>query len=454
MSRPTSRTTNGASMYKDAGDKHLQFFSKAGSMFAPKSNQKTVGSRSPLPLFEAMWTYGKNPAHDMTAFKLLLHLRDPRGGAGNRSGARECLRWLAKNDTKWIIANINLVVEYGRWDDLRAFYNTPAESAAVSLWADAIKAKNGLACKWADRRWREQKVARKLEMTPRQFRKVIVSGSVVVETLMCAKKWSDIIFSAVPSKAMKNYKNAFMKHVLAKFEMFQVKVATGEEKVNASTLFPHDLILEVQRNMHGTELAKLAITNQWNALPNFMVGEGTRALRIMPIADTSGSMDMEYASASTGLRAMTVSKALALYCSDKVGINSPFYRKFMEFTTETKLTDWSDMDLFQAFGSFNLKIGSTNIINALNTLLDLGSKWSVPNDQMVNAILIISDMQFDTGTKRNRTPVEEALDKWEAAGYDRPVVIYWNVTGSAGSPATAETNNVGKYDEKIVTPIP
>lgn len=62
----------------------------------------------------------------------------------------------------------------------------------------------------------------------------------VVEKKICDGRWSDIDYSAVPSKANLVYRNAFMHHDVDRRCEFLHKLRNGEEKINASVAFPHD----------------------------------------------------------------------------------------------------------------------------------------------------------------------------------------------------------------------
>lgn len=432
-----SRTGNGAVQYASTYDKYLEFFSKAGSAFVrkPKPNAKgtrSVGTQSALELFKAMWATAKKEDLEKIAFQLLVWCRDARGGAGNRSGPREIWKWLGDTSPEWVIANIDLVAEFGRWDDYVALYGTKAQTAALDAWAKGILAGNGLACKWAGRK--DYVLRGHMGLRPKEYRQMLVAGTTVVETVMCQKKWDAIEFSKVPSVAMSRYAKAFSRNCGDLFVSFKTKVEKGEAKVNASALFPHDLVRACRSG--DKQMADL----QWDSLPDFIGGTD---LRIMALADTSGSM-------SHGLdgtiQPVDISQALALYCSDKVGKDNPFYRKYMQFCAEASLTDWTGKKLSEVVDNhhyFNEAVGNTDISKALFTLLKLGTLWLVPADKMPNVLLIISDMQFDQGVVRNHTPVEVELKKWEAAGYDVPKVVYWNVVAHAGSPATGNDKNVG-----------
>lgn len=359
-------------------------------------------------------------------------------GAGNRSGFRSIIKWLAENHPEWITANIYLIPQTGRWDDLSVLLDTPCEDVALSIWARAISEKNGLACKWAPREKKNKiifsKLRKTLGMSPKDFRKFLSENTNVVETAMCSGKWHEIDYNKVPSVAMARSANAFSKHDPARYDEWKESLANVDStsKVNASTLFPHDVLRTSKRD------GKLA-NAQFKALPNFM--EGTSA-RIMPIADFSGSMRYEV---SGEITAMDVAQSLALYCSDRVGENNPFYRKYIPFSHSSKLVSWNGKDFTNASKECDCKgyYGSTNIRAALDQILDSAKMFGVSNDQMPNCLLILSDMQFDEGVSGgDQTSVEKGIKEWEKCGYSRPKIIYWNLAGYGGSPATKLHNDV------------
>jgi len=200
-----------------------------------------------------------------------------------------------------------------------------------------------------------------------------------------------------------------------------------------------------------------AVDAQFAAMPNWV---GDSKLRIITLCDSSGSMG---AFAGGSVQNIDISTSLSLYCSDRIPKDSPFYRKFIQFESESKLTDWADMTFSEAYGYgkkpgrsthrggyggagiFDGACGGTRIDTALDMLLNHAKMFKATNEQVPNMILIISDMQFHgvpEGT-HGKTVVEHCLEKWEQAGYDRPKIVYWNLSGYAGSPATVTHKDVG-----------
>jgi hypothetical protein len=417
-------TKEGAKAYEHSLDHALEFFSKAGSAFTNKKDYYEE-SESALSLFQKTWITDKE-----LSMKLLLWLRDCRGGAGNRSGARECYKWLAKHDPEWLIANIGWLPLVGRWDDLKSLFNTDAEKRAVQLWERALKESDVLAAKWADRS--DTPLRKQLGMRIGDFRRFLakIRKNHIVEHKMCTNRWNEIDYKNVPSVAMARYTNAFNRHDEERFENYKDSLKKGETGIHADVLFPHDCVRTVKNG--DKEIADA----QFESLPNYMEGTGEK---IVVITDTSGSMSSIVAGS---IRAIDVSQGLALYCSAKLPKDGPFYKKFIGFCSESKFKDWSDLSFSAAIGDkdiFDRAVGSTRIHTALELILNTAKFFDLKQDQMPTMLLIVSDMQFHSGAAGDGSEVENSLDLYERAGYKRPKVVYWNTNTYASTPATIKS---------------
>lgn len=436
-----SYTHEGAIQKEHTQNHAIEFFSKAGSLMRGR-NSFYEDESSALDLFKQVWYVGDYKL----AMKLLFWVRDIRGGAGNRSGFEEIVNWLASQDyaSKWVKSNLHLIPTYGRYKDLKSLFNTSLETYASDFWSDKILEGDGLAAKWAKRTdkpllksLRKKKAVKDIS----EFRKLLTKNRTnIVENKMCKNEWKEIDFSKVPSVALSRYTRTFNIHTPETFQAFKEKVESGEVKINTGALFPHDCVRTV---MNGD---KDIANSQFDNLPNFLNTDQ----RILSVVDTSGSMGV---SVSGSIKAWHVSTALGLYCSDRLGKDNPFYRKFLQFCDEGKLTDWNDHKFSDCYENlygwgyenriFNGAVGTTRIDVALNTILEYGKFLNATKEQMPNVLLIISDMQFTWGMETLNTPVETIMEKWEQLGYDRPKIVYWNTAGYAGSPDEAFNNNVG-----------
>lgn len=441
------RTHEGAVAHEHSLDHGVEFFSKAGSLFDNERMRSFYGSEeTALGLFQKIWIVDQ-----VLAMKLVMWLRDCRGGAGNRSGAKAIFKWLGERNAHLMRKNLVQLPDLGRWDDLRSLFGTPLERDAAGFWAAALFNKDQLAAKWADRsdfpvlaRMREAGLVKDIGDFRRLLAQIRKDG--IVEHKMCHQRWNMIDYEQVPSVAMARYTKAFQKHDAERFERFKEALVSGEAKVHAGVLFPHDCVRTVR---HGDRTVAEA---QFDALPNYM--EDTNE-RVIVIADTSGSMDV---AVSGSIYRVHISQGLALYCSAKIEKDNPFHKKFIAFCNEGKLQDWNGMSFADAVFDrkiFDRAVGSTRIDKALDLILNTARFFNLTDEHIPTTLLIVSDMQFHQGTtdyyhfdhdsEENVEAVPEvrrALSKWKDSGYTAPKVVYWNVAGYAGQPETVEGTDI------------
>jgi len=381
------------------------------------------------------------------AIRVLQWARDARGGAGERETFRKLFGYLIRTEpemAKRVLAN---VPEIGRWDDLFITFGTTLEREALRMISSALKdEKNGLCAKWMPRQGKEAgKVRAYMQLTPKQYRKLLVGLSNTVEQKMCAQDWTGIVYPHVPSVAAGRYQKAFKKHDPVGYEAYKTKLVAGETKINASVAYPYDVI----RSMRNGDA--VVSNEQWKALPNYLEGSDEN---IMPLVDVSGSMDS--VSVSGSVTALDVAISLGLYLSERAG--GVFKDQFITFSGSPEMLKTSGT-LKQRYDQMERSnwAGSTNIQAAFELILNAAVKHKVPKAEMPTKLLILSDMEFNgcvtmgaTSTSRwggggsavSVSAMDMIRDKFANAGYDLPQVVFWNLNGRAGnSPVTY--NEVG-----------
>jgi hypothetical protein len=437
------KTNEGANAYRNAISMTVEFFSKAGSLFTGgKRKPYYANETSALELFKK--SFEEDP---ITSMKLSMWLRDCRGGAGNRSGARSIIKWLGNTHTELMRANMHFIPVHGRWDDLIALFTTPLREEAGAFWANAINEGDILAAKWAKRHYKPIREAMGLKES--EFRKLLASirKDHIVEHKMCQQQWHRINYKTVPSVAMARYTKAFATKDQARFQAYKDALKSGTTTVHADTLFPHDCIRTAY--FGDADVAEA----QFNALPNYL--EGTDE-QIMVLCDTSGSMGSVVGGS---IRAIDVSQGMALYCSSRLPENSPFYKRFIGFGSEGRFCDWRKHTFSSALRDrkvFDHAVASTRIDRALDLILKIAVDRQISQELMPTTLLVVSDMQFSDGAthgggwnthglkeKDALTAIDASMVKWNKAGYKTPKVVYWNTAGYDGQQATVNSENVG-----------
>jgi hypothetical protein len=377
---------------------------------------------------------GENPE---MAIKIVFWARDVRGGAGERRFFRICMTWLSDNYASTISNIISLVPEYGRYDDL--FYCNKNE--ALLIIKNALQAGDSLCAKWMPRKGSFANIVRKsLGLTPKEYRKLLVKLTDVVETKMCNKEFNKIEYGKVPSKAFSKYQRAFDKRDTARFNEFLEDVKDGKEKINAGAIFPNDII----RPYLNGKKSQDAITEQWNALPNYM--EDSKE-RLLPVCDVSGSM--------MGLP-MEVSISLGLYISQR---NEGIFKDAFLTFSESPQMQYLRGNIHERVNQLSRADWdmNTNLEATFKLILDSAVSMDLDAEEMPTKLLIISDMEFDQATNEDDTALDMMRNLYNKAGFEMPGIVFWNVNGRIGNvPTKANTKNtalVSGFSPSILTSI-
>jgi hypothetical protein len=416
-----ARTANGMKARKSTANALVDLFYNIGA-----SRGKDI-----VPKFTEAMVENKD-----LALRIALWARDARGGAGERQLFRDILTHLEKHDPESAARLMAKVPEVGRYDDLFVFKTKDLKAKAYTMLGDALRAQNGLAAKWTPRKG---EVAREIReffgMTPKQYRKQLVSMTKVVETQMCANDWDNINYSHVPSQASRIYKKAFNRHSVT-FAEYVAKLVSGDKtvKVNASAVFPHEVLKGLisaygRKTLNKTELDH--VTAQWDALPNYM-----NDANILPLVDVSGSMSCP-AGKNTSVSCLDVSVSLGLYLADKN--KGAFKDTFLTFSDKPELLTLKG-DIVQKINQMVSSTWgmSTNLHKAFDKILSVAVKGNVPQSDMPKMLLILSDMQFNGCVTHDDSAMEMIERKYRDAGYEVPSVVFWNLNASDNVPVKSD----------------
>lgn len=416
-----TRTENGAKALNTTSDGRLDLFGTIGAF------RNTIYDRK-IALYEN--SYKVDPTFTT---KILFYARDIRGGLGERQTFRGLVNYAARQHPETIRGNIWLIPHYGRWDDLYSLVDTPLEH---EMWAFMKKqfekdlanielhgtAEVSLLAKWIkspDASSKESKrlgilTANKLGYTVYDFKRKIRAIRKyldVTERKMSAKEWESIVYPNVPSKAMNNYRNAFMRNDCQRFYQYMKDVRKGKQKINAGVLFPYDI---VEKYMYHRNVGiDSVLEEQWKALPNYV----DKPMNAIVMADISWSM---YG------RPMATSVGLAIYFAEhNTGV---YHNLFMTFDSEPTFVSLKSDTLEEKIRLFMGTPwgGNTNLKLAFQKILDVAIENQVTQEEMPKSLIVITDMEIDNcGTSWDF--YESMSELFTENGYQIPNVVFWNV---------------------------
>ena len=395
----------------------------------------------------------------VTGLKWMFYLRDIREGLGERDSFVSFFWVLNEYNPEVACKVLPLIPEYGRWKDvidilaefpsdndltetiyllienqLREDCVHLTEDKSVSLlakWLPSVNA-SGKSRKLAKR------ICNKLALTFENYRKVLSSLRKylnVTEVKTCGGKWNEIDYNKVSSNANARYLKSFMKHDSERRQKYldelSSPVTTGAV-MHASNLYPH----EVYAKYSGYRpVVDQGIEELWNNLKNIEnVGN------LLVVSDGSGSMETKIAGSS--IKAIDVSRSLGIFFSERC--NGEFKDKVIEFSRNPRYIDLSHCktlaDKKNVMCQYN-DCSNTDIEKVFDLLLNTAITHKIPQNELPQKILIISDMEFDCATtiscgysyghddvmSRYRTLFETIKNKWFHAGYTMPGIIFWNV---------------------------
>ncbi len=432
-----TRTLNGAKTHGTSGDACLDLFAVAGGMRYRKEADQ-------IRLFEK--AYIENPE---LAMKLLFHLRDIRGGMGERKMFRTLLRYVAFNWAESARKNVRFIAEYGRWDDVLCLLGTPAHADAVRVIREQLQrdmealekrgqgeidAPISLLAKWlpsvntSSKRTCAQakKLCDALGMDEKTYRRTLTklrANIALTERYLTKKQVEKVNYEAVPAGAMLKYRQAFERQDEESFFGYLTDVASGDRKMHADTLFPYEIL---RPYFNGGYWSRTSARGQdtLEMLWNSMSGE-VGDQNALSIIDTSGSM---YCAAPGAPKPALISQAMGLYCAERC--KGVFHNVFITFESQPHLVEihgstLADKLRYIGHASWG---GSTNLEAVFDLILRTAVNSGASQEEMPSVLYIFSDMEFNQAIEKpDKTVYKAAREKFERAGYHLPAVVFHNV---------------------------
>lgn len=440
-----TRTTNGATAYNTSFDKVYDLFALGGAY-----RGRTVEDQ--ILLFKN--AYEENPDLAMIC---LFYLRDIRGGMGERAFFRNCFRWLCTQNEKDASKLLDLIPEYGRWDDLLVVAEgTPLENRALTIIEDQLvndvtNSNPSLLAKWlpslnassTETKRLAAKVRDFLDLSSREYRLLLSklrNQIKVLERTMSANEWDNIKFDQIPSNAGLKYRDCFVRRPEThdRYSEF-LKGKDGQPaKVNAGVLAPYQVVHEAIKykgshygsfNSSLSDPQRVSINTYWANLKDYLKD---KPLNAMCVIDTSGSMTFSCDS----VKPIDVAVALGIYCAERAG--GPFKNHYISYSRKAKLVEVNGVDFVDKVSRIvdSNVCENTNLNSVFELLEKIAQMPSTKLSDMPETLIIISDMQidgFNFTSYHNGFPfsvksdIERIRLRWETLGLKFPNIVYWNV---------------------------
>ena len=390
------------------------------------------------------------------AMKILFFSRDVRGGLGERRVFRVIIDWLAENKTESLRKNIELIPEFGRYDDLVSLLDTPCEKDVLNIirkqleddltsdnnvsllakWLPSVNASNG------ETIYKAKRIACYLGMSDARYRKILVELRKkihIIENDLRKKDYS-FDYSKQPSKAMFKYRKAFLRNDSERYNAFLEAVRSGKKKLHTDNLAPYEIVRSALNtngwgfNSHLTVGEKEALNVSWESLPDYCDNRNA-----LVVVDTSGSMYFN----DNALPA-AVALSLGLYFGEHN--TGAFHNHFIEFSSRPQLIEIKGktfVDKLEYLCTFN-EVADTNVEAVFDLILDAAVRNNIPQNEFPKTLYLVSDMEFNSCVRNaSLSNFVSAKRRFEEHGYKLPQIVFWNVASrNRNQPVTKNEQDV------------
>ena len=364
------------------------------------------------------------------AVKMAFYLRDITEGQGERRLFRVMIKHLASRNSSYLERNIQHIPSYGRWDDMFVLIGTRYEDEIAKIIKEQIKNDSksetpSLLGKWLpscnasskETKKLAKKIVNLIGTNERDYRKTLSSlrGRIkLLETTMSEKRWSDIEYDKLPSKAGMKYKQAFFRNDGERYKDFIDSLSKGEKKINVKALYPYEIVEKCMNDYTCVDESKL-YDGMWNNLPDYTEGKYEDSIAVV---DVSGSMSGT---------PVTVAISLGMYLAERN--KGAYHNHFITFSDSPQLVEIKGNNIVDKVKFIeNSEWGyDTDLEKVFDLILNVAIKNKLKQEELVKKLYIFSDMEFNEASKDNKSILKVVKKKFKKARYELPKIVFWNL---------------------------
>jgi Domain of unknown function (DUF2828) len=467
---PTGATENGALAYSDTFSNLLNYFSNCNNFYRDYSDvekdlNKCWAENSELTLKLIGYIRAISRTDNYSGLKVK--------GLGLKHEGRLCLKWLYLNHPLIFHKNLEtFIVNLGSWQDLwhrdLGCWMINKDPNVIKFIIDqlyiriATENQNDLCLKYLPRHKSISNIKKRSPGTAtlnfhiaRNNILYIISHTLNIEfgasfTVKDLMKWkasgtlhtwqqhisnknfNGIDFNRLPGKVLqwitkdKDGSSFLSRHNL---EEKYIKWLDSKDTIN-NTSYIYELVKPIIVSYKGynttSRVNKITEYTVEKQIAGMLSKVEKSALNVMPVIDTSGSMNCEV---HRNTSALDICLSLGVYFS-MIQYGS-FKDHIISFDTKSKFIklQGSYIDRLKDILGRQDFMGSTNFQSVINLVLQTRkNNPNIPIEDYPDVYLVISDMQFDVNSNRSQTNHQEAVAKLIEVGLKEPLFIWYNVS--------------------------
>lgn len=422
-----TRTTNGAIAYTTT-------FSALVDQFGVSGNYMNRSYDDVCKDMESLWSNEDKNSALRFVFYLRMITRNVninnkktekvQKGLGLKDEFIKRLLWLANNEHETFLKNLWIVPLVGSWKDLfvlmhydlilgvnclnrKEIYALIASCLKNNAQTDLIKkyiprVESMKKCKtdWAKNTNRFAKeLANFLGMTRLDYNHMKSKGNAhTFQKIICNGDYTKLVWDCIPGKALRLLINGnfIQNHKLEE----SIKQWIDSKPSIPFNGYVYELAKDI-RSYYSTKndinlYKRLVADKQFETLINKAVKDGNITENVLPILDTSGSMETNVGNTT----AMNISLSLGVFFAT---INKGYFHDcVMMFDSKSYFHKFQGKTFSEKLNELPLNaMGSTNFQSVVDALVELRTKHpNIPLEEYPTTLLVVSDMQFNPTTRK------------------------------------------------------